>query len=74
MTVAEVRQCLVPPLKNYVDITKAFGLRDLVNTIEGWERSHVPGTQCFKKIYNGQAQPNSVRTNNTVTRNLTREL
>ena len=56
MVVAEARHRLVPALKNYVDLSKAYSLREFVNTIEGWERSQPQETQCFRKIHQGHTQ------------------
>ena len=62
MVVAEVRHWLVPALKSYVDLSKAYTMRDFINTIEGWERAQPPGTPCFRKVYTGvQTQSSSFR-------------
>ena len=44
MGVVLTRNWLVPPLKTYVDMTKAFEVHDYIRTIDEWERSQTEGT------------------------------
>ena len=59
------RNCLVPSLKSYVDMTRKFELNEYVKIIEEWEHTQPMGTSCFKKTLTGFQQPTLTRQSNS---------
>jgi len=49
VTVALMREHLVPDLKQYVETTRRFKYRDFFETCEEWERSQPRGTLCLRR-------------------------
>jgi len=54
ITVALMRNRLVPSLKSYVDTARRFQIGDFLGTCEDWERSEPRGTSWFRKNRGGQ--------------------
>ena len=50
ITVALMRQNLVPSLKTYIDLKGEFDSETFSRTLDKWEATQPIGTSCFKKV------------------------
>ena len=51
ITVALMRQNLVPSLKTYIDLKGEFDSETFSRTLDEWEATQPIGTSCFKKVH-----------------------
>jgi len=58
ITVALVRDRLVPTLKGYVDTSRRFNLEDFLSTCEEWEKGQPTQTSWFRKTKPHTVNPN----------------